>query len=391
MTSFDRLREVVDDVHGEVLAVRRDLHRHPELAFHEQRTADILARRCAELGFDVRTDVGGGLIADLAGAADGPTLMLRADMDALPIEERDDGRSVRSSRPGVMHACGHDAHVAMALGAGRALSQIRTEWKGRVRLCFQPAEEVAGGAMPMIAAGCLDGVDRVLGLHVWAPLQTGHVMVGPTPLFGSADEVVVTIRGRGGHGGLPHTAVDPVVVAAEVILAIQTIVSRETSPFDPSVITVGRIEGGTAFNVIANDVQMRATVRAMSAAERARLIARVEEVSTAIARAGRATADVARGRGTPPVVSDPAVAEVVRRAAVDTVGADRVHPVQPITVGDDVAYFLERVPGCYFLLGARDQGEAPAPPHHSPDFDIDEACLPIGVEILTRAALSLLQ
>src|SRR5579864_1178998 len=266
-----RLSSELERVGDEVVSVRRDLHRHPELSHEERRTADVAATRCAEAGYAIRGGLGGdGVIADIDGADDGITLMIRADMDALPVQERDDGRAVRSDVDGVMHACGHDGHVAMALGAGAVLMSLRDSWRGRVRLCFQPAEERAEGAVPMIEAGAADGVDRVLGVHLWAPLQAGHVAVTPGVLFGSADSFTITVRGRGGHGGMPHTAVDPVVASAQVILALQTIVSRETSPFSPAVVTLGKVSGGTAFNVIADSVLIEGTVRAMEQSERER-------------------------------------------------------------------------------------------------------------------------
>jgi len=314
-------------------------------------------------------------------------VMLRADTDALPIVERGTDRPVISENVGAMHACGHDGHVAMALGAADVLAGMRDAWSGRVRMCFQPAEEIASGAQPMIDDGAMGGVDRVLGIHLWAPLQVGRIAVGPGPLFGSADEFGLVVRGRGGHGGMPHTSVDPVVCAAQVITALQTIVSRETSPFDPAVITVGLIEGGMAFNVIDEEVRMRGTVRAFDHEERERLLRRIAEVAGGVAQSMRCEAEFIRAAGCPPVVSDADVAEVVRRAAVATVGEENVEPAPRVTVGDDVALFLECAPGCYFLVGAGDVARRQVAPHHHPEFDIDERCLPVGTGTLARAAL----
>jgi len=381
----------VERLRPQLVEDRRHLHRHPELSYHERATAELCAERCEVLGYTVTTEVGGtGVLADLDSGRPGPTVMLRADTDALPITERGAHRPVTSATEGVMHACGHDGHVAMALGAAAVLAGMRDEWDGRVRMCFQPAEEVAGGAQPMIDGGAMEGVDRVLGIHLWAPLQVGRVAVGPGPLFGSADEFGLVIRGRGGHGGMPHTSIDPVVCAAQVITALQTIVSRETSPFSPAVVTIGRIEGGSAFNVIAEEVRLRGTVRAFEHAERERLLQRIAELSQDLAVSMRCEAEFIRANGCPPVVSDAGVAEVVRRAAVATVGEDSVDPAPRVTVGDDVALFLERAPGCYFLVGAGDVARHPVAPHHHPEFDIDERCLPVGAATLSRAALSLL-
>jgi amidohydrolase len=386
-----RLRSEVDRTREEVVEIRRALHRNPELSSHERETAELVARTSADLGFTVRTGVGGtGVLADLDSEKPGPTLMLRADMDALPIVERGDHRVVTSAVDGVMHACGHDGHVAMTLGAATALVALRDSWTGRLRLCFQPAEETASGAIPMIADGAAEGVDRVLGIHLWAPLETGRVAVKSGVIFGSADSFSVRIQGRGGHGGMPHTAIDPIVVTAQVILAIQTIISRETSPFSPAVITIGRVSAGTAFNVIADSAELLGTTRAIDADERDRLLKRVAEIATAVASGYGAEAQFSRGPGCPPVVSDTAMADLVHRAAAATVGDDHVDIAVPITVGDDVACFLERAPGCYFLVGAGHPELGPVPPHHSADFDIDEAALPVGVETLVRASLDVL-
>jgi amidohydrolase len=387
----ERIRSEVDRTREDVVETRRVLHRRPELSLEENHTAELVAERSAGLGFTVRAGVGGtGVIADLDSGRPGPMLMLRADMDALPIVERGEGRLATSEVEGVMHACGHDGHVAMALGAATALVALRDSWSGRVRLCFQPAEEIASGAMPMIGDGAAEGVDRVLGIHLWAPLETGRVAVKSGVIFGSADSFSVTIQGRGGHGGMPHTAIDPVVVTAQVILAIQSIISRETSPFSPAVITIGRVTAGTAFNVIADSAELLGTTRAIDASERERLLQRVAEIATAVAGGFGAEATFIRGTGCPPVVSDAATADLVHRAAAATVGEDRVDIAVPITVGDDVACFLERSPGCYFLVGAGHPERGPVPPHHSAYFDIDEAALPVGVETLVRASLDVL-
>jgi amidohydrolase len=386
-----RLHAALDGTRERVIETRRHLHRHPELSGQEHRTAELLAARSAELGFAVRGGVGGaGVVADLDSGRPGLTLMLRADMDALPILERGDGRVATSETAGVMHACGHDGHMAMALGAAEALIALPDSWSGRLRLCFQPAEETASGAMPMIADGAADGVDRVLGIHLWAPLEAGRVAVKSGVIFGSADSFSLTIQGRGGHGGMPHTAIDPVVVTAQVILALQSIISRETSPFSPAVITIGRVTAGTAFNVIADSAELLGTTRAIDAAERERLLRRVAEVAAAIAAGAGAEARFDHIAGCPPVVSDVATAELVHRAAAATVGEDHVDIAVPITVGDDVACFLERAPGCYFLVGAGHPERGPVPPHHSAYFDIDEAALQVGVESLVRAAIEIL-
>lgn len=386
-----RVRAEVDRTREEVLEIRRDLHRHPELSHEERRTAAMAATRSESLGFTVRTMLDGtAVVADLDSGRPGPRLMLRADTDALPVAEAHDGRAVRSAVDGVMHACGHDGHVAILLGAAATLAAMPDAWSGSLRLCFQPAEERAEGALPMIEAGADEGVDRVLGIHLWAPLQVGRVGVKRGVIFGSADRFTLTVQGRGGHGGMPHTAVDPIPAAAAIVSALQTIVSRETSPFSPAVVTVGSISAGSAFNVIADSARLEGTVRAIDAGERERLLRRVAEVAAGVAGAMRTETAFTHDSGCPAVINDEAAAEVVRRAAIATVGEERVVVPQAITVGDDVAYFHERAPGCYFLVGAGHPERGPVPPHHSAGFDIDEGCLPVGVETMVRAALETL-
>ena len=387
-----RLPGAVAAVHDEAIDTRRRLHREPELSYQEHRTAALIATRCQELGYAVREGVGGtGVIADLDSGRPGPAVMVRADIDALPIQERGEGRVARSQHDGVMHACGHDGHVAIALGVVGVLATVREQWRGRVRLCFQPAEEVAGGALPMIEDGALEDVDRVLGLHLWAPLPVGRVGVRPGVIFSSADRFALVIRGRGGHGGMPHTSIDPIAAAAQVISALQTIVSRETSPFAPGVVTIGRVDGGSTYNVIAEEVRLEGTARAMVQAERERILRRVEEIAAGVTVAMRCESRFERGNGCPPVGSDAAMAELVRAAAVAAVGDENVDTPEPVTVGDDVAYFLERVPGCYFLVGAGDPRKQRVAPHHHPEFDIDERCLDIGIATLARATLAALE
>lgn len=384
-----RLDAALARVSAEMIEIRRTLHRHPELSHQEHRTARLAADRCRELGYTVRTAVGGtGVLADIQGVGDGPTVLYRADMDALPVEERDDGRPVRSEVPGAMHACGHDGHVAIALGAAAVMASLRDTWAGRLRLCFQPAEEVAQGALPMIEEGALTGVDRALGIHVWSGIDAGRVAVTPGPLFASADEFRLLVRGRGGHGGLPHLSVDPVLAAAEIVVALQSLVAREVAPDRAAVVTIGLIRGGQAFNVIAEEVEMRGTVRAPDEALRRRLLARVGEMAATVAAAFRAECDYDLVAGTPAIVNDAAVAEVVRCAAVEALGEEKVLLAQPLTVGDDMAYFLERVPGCYFLVGSGDPATAERPPHHHPAFDLDERALDTGLAVVSRALLA---
>jgi len=348
----------VDAIAAEhLLTHRRDLHAAPELSFKEIETAHYLAERLEALAPDrLETGVGGtGVVADFGGRGPGRSVLVRADMDGLPIQEASD-LPFKSTRQGVMHACGHDVHMAIALVVARALAERRPDFNGLVRFAFQPAEETAGGAQPMIEAGVLDGIDRVIGLHVWSQLPVGQVSVRPGPMMASADWFTLTVRGKGGHGAIPDATVDAVVIAAHVVTALQTLASRETSPRSPVVVTLGSIHGGTAFNVIAGEVVMQGTLRTFDAQLRARLLERMAELADGIARAMRGSCEFHLESGTPPVVNDASIASLVAATAGTIVGQGAVVPLEPLMVGEDFAYFLEARPGCFFLLGGAPEG-----------------------------------
>ena len=381
----------VDAIAAEhLLTHRRDLHAAPELSFKEIDTARYLAERLEALAPDrLETGVGGtGVVGDFRGRGLGRSVLVRADMDGLPIQEASD-LPFKSTRRGVMHACGHDVHMAIALEVARALAELRPDFNGLVRFAFQPAEETAGGAQPMIEAGVLDGIDRVIGLHVWSQLPVGQVSVRPGPIMASADWFTLTVRGKGGHGAIPDATVDAVVIAAQVVTALQTLASRETSPRSPVVVTLGSIHGGTAFNVIAGEVVMQGTLRTFDAQLRARLLERMAELADGIARAMRGSCEFHLKSGTPPVINDASLASLVAATASAIVGQGAVVPLEPLMVGEDFAYFLEARPGCFFLLGGAPEG--PPVGHHTADFRIDERCLPIGFRVMTAAVLRLLE
>ncbi len=375
-------------------ALRRDLHQHPELAFQERRTAGVVAERLHAAGLAVQEGIGQtGVVGLLEGDRPGPTVAIRADVDALPIEEEEDGRPYRSMASGVMHACGHDGHTAVAVTIAEILAAHRGALAGRLKFVFQPAEETVGGAQAMIADGVLEAphVDRVLGLHLWNYLPVGQVGVRDGTIFASADELTLVVRGRGGHGAMPHDAVDPIVVAAHLITALQTLVSREAPPLEPAVLTIGRIQGGTAFNIIPERVEMRGTVRAFDPALRERLLERAAAQARALATAFRADVEVTTRLGCAAVVNDPDMADVVRRATRTELGADAVVETPGTTGGDDMADFLALRPGCYFLVGSGNPDRGFARSHHNPGFDFDEAALGVAALVLARAALLTLQ
>ena len=376
-----------------LIATRRDLHRHPELGFQEHRTAGIVAERLRAAGYDVQTGIAEtGVVGTLTGGAgSGPTLLLRADMDALPIAE-ECAHDFVSTHPGVMHACGHDAHTAIGLAVAERLAASRETWGGTVKYVFQPAEEGGGGAARMIAEGALEGVDAALGLHVWTGLPSGVVGVVAGPFMASAGVFDVIIRGKGGHGAMPHETVDAVLVGSQVVVALQSVVSRSISPLDSAVVSVGAFHAGEAYNVIADTATLRGTVRAFDVAMCEELPRRMERVVAGVCAALGAEYEFRFEQDTPPTINDARVADTVRRAALEVVGPERVRtdPDVRTMAAEDFGEFLLRVPGCYFFVGARSEAKGAVHPHHSPRFDICEDALPVALDVLERAALKVL-
>ncbi|MEK0315996.1 M20 metallopeptidase family protein [Cohnella sp. 56] len=375
-----------------LVSVRRRLHRFPELSFEERETARIVAERLTGLGLSCRTGVGGhGVVADIVGDPAGPVVALRADMDALPIAE-ETGLPFASERPGAMHACGHDAHTAMLLGAAELLTEERAKLKGTVRLVFQSAEEINEGAKAMIEAGVLDGVDEIYGLHNLPTLSAGLTSVRPGPLMGSVDRIEIAVEGKGAHGAIPDQGIDPIVCASAIVLSLQSLVSRETSPFDPVVVTIGSIRAGEANNVIPSACTMTGTVRAFDPEVRRELSGRIERVVTRIAEGYRCRASVTYIRQTAVLVND---AEAARRVgeAIDAVaGADRRLTAAPTLAGEDFSEYLKHVPGCFFWLGSGPERDAEhAFGLHHPRYELNEACLPLGAALLAGIAASRLE
>lgn len=386
------LGRAVEARNQEMIDLRRDLHRHPELAFQETRTGDIVAARLKKSGFDeVRTGVGKtGVVGLLRGGKPGKTLLVRADMDALPIVEETEVE-YKSQNQGAMHACGHDGHVAIGLAVASIMAEKRDQLSGTVKFAFQPAEEIVSGAKPMIDDGVMEGphVDAAIGLHLWNDLPVGKVGMRAGPSMANVDNIVIKVRGKGGHGSQPQKAVDSVAVAAYVITTIQTIVSREVAPSETAVITFGTINGGFVSNVIAPEVILTGTVRSFDAEVRALMLRRIEEVATGVARSMRCELTFDVTYSCPAVVNDSGMADFVRLSASTILGAESVLEMQPTMGADDMALFLKAAPGCYFVVGA-----APTDreifPHHHPSFDIDEHSLAVGARTLARAAFDYL-
>jgi len=375
-----------------LIAWRRDLHMHPEPAFEEQRTSGIVAEHLKRLGYRVQTGVAKtGVIGVLEGKRPGPVVMLRFDMDALPITE-ETGAEYASQVQGYMHACGHDGHVAIGMAMAELLASRRDEMDGTAKLLFQPAEESGRGADAMVQEGALENPhpDVFLATHVWNGKLVGTVDVTPGPVMAAAEKWTCTIHGRGGHGALPHAAVDPIVAAAQAVSALQTVVSRNVNPLDTAVVTVGSIHGGDAFNVIPPYVEMSGTVRTYQPATREMVMRRVQEVIEGVAAACGANAEIENIPLTPAVINDPQVSEVVRQAAEATVGAERVTSGERTMGSEDAAFFMEQTPGCFFFVGGANPAKGLDAPHHNPRFDFDEEALVIGLAVLAQATFSYL-
>ncbi len=372
----------------DLIALRRDFHRHPELGYRERRTASIVARRLRRDGYIVRTAVGKtGVVGILRGARPGKTLLIRADMDALPI--REERRSPYASTVrGVMHACGHDGHTAIGLVAAQVLAGRRDRLAGTLKFVFQPAEEELGGAMAMIRDGLLSRPkpDGAIALHLWNGLPVGTVGVREGATWASSDVIEIAIAGRGGHAGYPHTTIDPVVVAAETVLALQTVVSRALPPTAPAAVSITRIAGGTTTNVIPPDVTLHGTMRFYDEGLRAEAKRRIGKIAAGVAAAHGAVCRVRFEDGYPVTVNDPRLVALVRKSAADVVGPKRLVVHAPTMGSEDMGYVFQRVPGCYVMIGSMNPARGLDTPHHHPRFDFDEAALPLGAELLVRTA-----
>ncbi len=377
---------------AEIVADRRAIHRQPELAYNEHKTAALVADRLRALGLEPRAGVGRtGVVAVIEGAHPGKTVLLRADMDALPMQELN-SFDYASQTPGVMHACGHDGHTAMLIGAARLLVERRDAIHGRVKLMFQPAEEGGAGALRMIEDGLLENpsVDAAFALHVYGQYRTGQVGVTAGPTWASSDRFTVTVRGRGGHASRPNLTVDPVVIAAQIVVALQTLVSREMPPNEEAVVTVGSIDSGTTFNVIPDTARIRGTVRTYNPEVQDLLERRIGELAAGIARAMRGDAETEYVRLYPALINHERGAEIVRSAIAEVAGSDYLMQDTPQMGGEDFAFVLQRVPGAMFRLGVQHPSWDEPKTTHSSSFDLDEDALPIGTAVMTATALTFL-
>ena len=374
------IRSEIKDIEKNIIGWRRDFHQYPELGFDEHRTSKIIGEALKEMGLVPQMNVGKtGVTADLT-FGEGPTIALRADMDALPMQEAS-GLDFSSKHDGVMHACGHDGHMAMLLGAAKVLTQNGDSFNGTVRFIFQPAEEGAGGARYMIEDGCLDGVDEIYGIHVWNYQPVGEVGITDGPVLAAADMFEINIKGIGGHGAAPQGTVDAVVVSSHLVQALQTIVSRNTNPLESTVVTIGTINGGHNFNIIADEVTLSGTARAYTEENRNLIKTRMSEIIDGVAKKFGAEISFDYEDGYPPTINHTVPTNKVLKAAERVVGEKAGMPYLSMG-GEDFSYYLQKIPGCFFFVGsAPNDQKLFETPHHCSHFTMDERALLVGPSI----------
>lgn len=378
------IKKLIQQNIDEMVAFRRDLHRHPELPWEEFRTTERIAQELDKIGIAYRRTEPTGIIAEIQGGKPGKRILLRADIDALPVQELSENIDYKSTIDGKMHACGHDTHASMLLTAAKALYEIRDQLKGNVRLVFQPAEEVAQGAKGMIKQGVLDGVDSAFGMHIWSQMPVGKISCVVGSSFASADLLTVRFKGRGGHGSMPHDTVDAVMVASAFVMNVQSIVSREVSPLDPAVVTIGRMDVGTRFNVIAENAVLDGTVRCFNVAVRDKIESAIRRYANQVAAMYRATAEVEYIYGTLPVINDKESALLAQKVIVESFGEEALYFEASTTGGEDFSYYTENIPGAFALVGSGNPDKDTQWPHHHGCFNVDEDGMALGAEFYAQ-------
>jgi amidohydrolase len=384
-----QIKELASKYKQYVIDMRREFHMHPEPSLQEFRTSQRIKEELDKIGVPYVSIAGTGVLATIEGGRKGKTVALRADMDALEVQECNE-IAYRSTRDGVMHACGHDSHVAMLLGTAKILVEMKEEIKGTVKLFFQPAEENVQGAKRMIEEGAMEGVDGIFGIHVWADLPVGKIAVGVGPRMASADIFKIKVTGKGGHGSLPHQGVDAVVAASAIVMDLQSIVSREISPLESAVVSVGSFHSGTRFNVIASEAVLEGTTRCFNKEIRnsfPEILGRIVENTS---RSYRAKAELEYIFGTPPMINEESCAAIAEDTVAALIGVEGLVAMEKVTGGEDFAYFLEKAPGAMAFVGVRNEEKGACYPHHHPHFNIDEEGLETGVALYVQFALSFL-
>jgi amidohydrolase len=399
MLSTERLRALIDEVLPDAIAMRRDLHRHPEIGYEEHRTAEVIRTRLAEAKIDHRGGLAGGTgtLATIPGGAAGGAIGLRADIDALPMTEEGTPPWC-STIPGRMHACGHDGHTAILTATALVLARIARDEGGlprSVSFLFQPAEEGGGGGRRMCEDGCLDGrvlgppIERIYGLHGWPGWPCGVVGTRPGPIFACSDRLEIVVEGRGAHAAWPHHSQDPIVAGSAIVTALQSIVARNVDPLESAVVSVTTFHAGSAMNVIAPSAVLTGTARALSSETRDLVERRIGEVARSVAAAHGCTARATYTRGYPLTVNDPTEAARIESIAREALGRERVRTLdRPVMGGEDFSFYAERIPAAFFVLGLQATNAEPMPALHHPRFDFNDDAIATGVEVFCRLALS---
>jgi len=385
------IESLLEQQFEKMVDLRRYFHQYPELSFQEENTPNKIAEYLKQLGIEVKTGVGGrGVVGYIRGKHPGKTVALRADFDALAIQDEKDV-PYKSKVPGVMHACGHDAHTATLLGVATVLNEIKEDLKGNVVLIFQFAEEITpGGAKPMIEDGCLDDVDVIFGTHLWSTMPVGEIGYRSGPVMAAADRFTITIQGKGGHGASPHETVDSIALGASLVQQLQQIVSRRINPLSPVVLTVATFHAGNAFNVIADSATITGTVRTFHQEAQEQIIQEMERIIKAICDSGGATYTFHYEKGYPALVNHENETLHLIESAKKIVQEENINEMEPIMGGEDFAYYLQKVPGTFFFTGAGNKDVGACYPHHHPKFDIDEKAMLIAGKILLMATIDYL-
>jgi len=384
------VRELSEKYKEELIALRREFHQNPELSWQEIRTGNRVEEELKKIGIEVKRMAKTGVIGILKGKEDGRVVVLRADMDALPIQEDSDDIPYKSKNAGVMHACGHDTHTAMLLIAAKVLWELRDQIKGTVKFIFQPAEETIQGAKKMLEEGVMEGVDAILGIHIWSLLPVGKVSLEPGPRFAAGDRFKITVKGLGSHGAAPHLGVDAIVAASAIVTNLQSIVSREIDPLEPAVVSIGTINGGFNFNVICNKIVIEGTTRSFNQEIQTRYPSMIKRIAENTASSFKAKAETEYTIGSLSCINDTIISQIANASITKLYGDNVVTNFDKILGGEDFAYFNQEIPGIMALLGGGNKAKNADYPHHHEKFNIDEDALPMGVSLYAQFALDFL-
>jgi amidohydrolase len=374
------------------ISLRRHFHMHPEIGLKEFKTQERIISELKEMGLEPKRINGTGVLVQINGANPGKTVALRADIDALPLNDEIE-EPYKSTIAGVSHACGHDAHTALALGVAKLFTMLQNELCGNVRFLFQPSEELLpdGGALGMIAEGALIGVDAIIGAHVWQPLAIGKIGVSYDKLMAAPDEFTITVKGSGGHGSMPQQTIDPIVVGAQIVLLLRAITASAIDPRESAVLTVGVFKAGEVFNIIPDTATIKGTVRSFDENVRTKIHQQIDQICRGCCQTMGADYALELTLGFPAVINNPEISRLLAEASQEVLGADSVEEMQPTLVAEDFSFYLQKVPGAYFFLGAGNEKKGVVFPHHHPKFDIDELCLQNGIGVMAAAILKLMK